>query len=234
MRIVKATVEKIEDFQKEDMKDALKLMGFDYLEMNFYRRVELDGDLVLYAELYDDAVLVTVYDHNKEVESKQFSAAIRFINFVEDIFKRYDIEYIRIVDPDDMIVADNGIMVSATTILAKGFNRHDTSTRNKTTTKDFAKQLKQVESSNIWAYAFQPKDEQVGDMLVQFKGKLANGGRGGPGDIYIYYNVPNKIWHRFYLADSKGAFFWKHIRNNIKIRYSKLTGDKRTKLAHGI
>lgn len=229
MRIVKATVEKIEDFQKEDMKDALKLMGFDYLEMNFYRRTELDGDLVLYAELYDDAVLVTVYDHNKEVESKQFSAAIRFIDFIEDIFKRYEIEYIQIVDPDDMVVADKGIMVSATTILAKGFNRHDNSKRNKTTTKDFAKQLKQVNSSNIWAYAFQPKDMNLGDMLVQFKGR-----RGGPGDIYIYYNVPNKLWHRFYLADSKGHFFWEHIRNNVKIRYAKLTGDKRTKLPHGI
>ena len=56
MRIVKATVEKLEDFRKEDMKDALKLMGFDYLEMNFYRRVELDGDLVIYGELYDDAI----------------------------------------------------------------------------------------------------------------------------------------------------------------------------------
>ena len=59
-RIIKATVEKIEDFQKEDMIDALKLMGFDYLEMNFYRRVDLDGDLVLYAELFDDAVKLTV------------------------------------------------------------------------------------------------------------------------------------------------------------------------------
>ena len=78
MRIIKATVEKIEDFQKEDMKDALKLMGFDYLEMNFYRRVDLDGDLVIYGELYDDAILVTVYKDNQEIESNQFSSAVRF------------------------------------------------------------------------------------------------------------------------------------------------------------
>ena len=84
MRIIKATVEKIEDFQKEDMKDALKLMGFDYLEMNFYRRTELDGDLVLYAELYDDAVLITVYKDNQEVSSEQYTSPIRFIDFVED------------------------------------------------------------------------------------------------------------------------------------------------------
>ena len=55
MKIIRATVEKIEDFQKGDMKEALRLMGFDYLEMNFYRRIDLDGDLVFYAERYDDA-----------------------------------------------------------------------------------------------------------------------------------------------------------------------------------
>lgn len=229
MRIVKATVEKIEDFQKEDMKDALNLMGFDYLEMNFYRRVELNGDLVLYAELYDDAVLVTVYKDNKEVKSEQFSSAIRFINFTESVLQDYDIEYCRNVEPDEMVIADKGVITSATIILAKGFNRHDNSTREKTTTKDFAKKLKNVDSSNIWSYAFQPKDNVFGDMLVQFKSR-----DGGPGDIYIYYNVPNKLWHRFYLARSKGGFFWQYIRNNMKIKYAKLTGDKRTHLPHGL
>ena len=234
MRIIKATVEKIEDFQKEDMKDALKLMGFDYLEMNFYRRVDLDGDLVIYGELYDDAILVTVYKDNQEIESNQFSSAVRFIGFIEEILNRYDIQYSKLVDPDDIVVADNGIMVSASTILAKSFqNQHDTSRRNKTTTKDFVKQLKQVNSSNVWAYAFQPKDDNVGDMLVQFKGKAVNGdGPKGPGDIYIYYNVPNKLWHRFYLADSKGGFFWKFVRNVFT--YAKLTGDKRTHLPNGV
>jgi len=234
MRIIKATVEKIEDFQKEDMKEALKLMGFDYLEMNFYRRVDLDGDLVIYGELYDDAVLITVYDKNQEIGSEQFSSAVRFIDFVEDILNRYNIQYNKEVEPDDLVIADNGITVSAATILA-GFNQHDTSRRKKTTTQDFVKQLMPTESSNIWSYAFQPKDETFGDMLVQFKGNQGAGGRrGGPGDIYIYYNVPNKLWQRFYLAKSKGGFFWRYIRNNAKIRYAKLTGDKRTHLPHGI
>ena len=229
MKVVKASVEKIEDFRKEDMKDALKLMGFDYLEMNFFRRVDLDGDLVFYAELYDDAVLVTVYEKNQEVDSSQFSAPVRFISYIEDILNRYDIQSSKYVEPDELIMADKGITISASKIFARGFNRHDNSKRNKTTTRDFTKQLMRVSSSNVWSYAFQPKDENVGDMLVQFKGR-----KGGPGDIYIYYNVPNKLWHRFYLADSKGGFFWKHIRNNVKIRYAKLTGDKRTHLAHGL
>ena len=111
MRIIKATVEKVEDFQKEDMIDALKLMGFDFLEMNFYRRVELDGDLVLYAEMYDDAVLVTVYDKNQEVASDQFTAATRFIDFIEDTLNKYEIESAEIVEPDELVMADMGLYV---------------------------------------------------------------------------------------------------------------------------
>lgn len=237
MRIIKATVEKIEDFQKEDMKDALKLMGFDYLEMNFYRRVDLDGDLVIYAELYDDAVLVTVYERNQEVFSDQFSAPTRFIDFVEDTLRQYDIETAEIVEPDELVIADNGIITASTndalvtatvSIVAKSFqNRHDTSRRNKTTTQDFVKQLARVKSSNVWSYAFQPKDEKTGDMLMQFKKK-----DGGPGDIYIYYNVPSKIWQRLVAAPSKGHAFWELIRNVFT--YAKLTGDKRTYLPNGI
>lgn len=230
MRIIKATVEKIEDFQKEDMKDALQLMGFDYLEMNFYRRVELDGDLVIYGELYDDAVLVTVYKNNQEVSSDQFSAPVRFIDFIEDTLSQYDIETSEIVEPEDMVICDNGIVTAATDIFAKKFtkqNRHDNSRRNKTTTQDFVKKLARVKSSNVWSYAFQPKDERTGDMLMQFKRK-----DGGPGDIYIYYNVPSKLWQRFVAAPSVGHFFWQNIRNTFT--YAKLTGDKRTHLPNGI
>lgn len=228
MRIIKATVEKIEDFQKEDMQDALKLMGFDYLEMNFYRRVDLDGDLVIYAEMYDDAILVTVYKDNQEIKSDTFSTALRFIDFIEDILNKYNVEYSEVVEPDELIIADNGVMVSASTILAKAFqNKHDTSRRNKTTTQDFVKKLARVKSSNVWSYAFQPKDDKVGDMLMQFKAK-----NGGPGDIYIYYNVPSKIWQRLVASPSKGHAFWALIRNVFT--YAKLTGDKRTHLPNGI
>lgn len=228
MRIIKATVEKIEDFQKEDMKDALKLMGFDYLEMNFYRRVDLDGDLVIYGELYDDAVLVTVYKNNQELASDTISTPIRFIDFIESILNQYDVEYEEVVDPEDIIISDQGIITSATKVFSKSFqNRHDNSRRNKTTTRDFVNQLRRVKSSNVWSYAFQPKDDKFGDMLMQFKAK-----NGGPGDIYIYYNVPNKLWQRFSVATSKGGFMWKFIRNVFT--YAKLTGDKRTHLPNGI
>lgn len=228
MRIIKATVEKIEDFRKEDMKDALKLMGFDYLEMNFYRRVELDGDLVLYAELYDDAVVITVYENNQPIAEDTISAPVRFIDFVEDILDQHNIEVAEIVEPEELAIVDNGIVTAAKRIFSKDYqNSHDTSRRNKTTTKDFVNKLARVKSSNVWSYAFQPKDEKLGDMLMQFKAK-----NGGPGDIYIYYNVPNKVWQRLVAAPSKGHAFWSLVRNVYT--YAKLTGDKRTHLPNGI
>lgn len=230
MRIIKAAVEKIEDFRKDDMKDALKLMGFDYLEMNFYRRVDLDGDLVCYAELYDDAVQVTVYKDNQELENRQFTVAVRFIDFIEDVLNRYDIQTSEIVNPYELEIYDNGIVTASTTIFARHAdrqNRHDNSRRNKTTTQDFVKKLARVKSSNVWSYAFQPKDDKIGDMLMQFKKK-----DGGPGDIYIYYNVPTKIWQRLVASPSKGHAFWALIRNIYT--YAKLTGDKRTHLPNGI
>lgn len=226
MRIIKATVEKIEDFRKDEMKDALRIMGFDYLEMNFYRRVDLDGDLVVYAELYDDAVLVTVYKDNQQIDTAQFTSAIRFIDYIENTLSQYDISTGEIVAPDEIEIGDKGI-ITASTVYSARQNRHDTSRRNKTTTQDFVKKLARVKSSNVWSYAFQPKDEKSGDMLMQFKRK-----DGGPGDIYIYYNVPSKIWQRFVAAPSKGAFFWRNVRNIFT--YAKLTGDKRTHLPNGI
>lgn len=227
MQIIKATVEKIEDFRKDEMKDALRLMGFEYLEMNFYRRVELDGDLVMYAELYDDAVMVTIYKDNQSEDFKTFRSPIRFIDFIEDTLAQYDVASAEIVDPYDMLeIADKGV-VTASTVYSARQDRHDTSRRNKTTTQDFVKKLARVKSSNVWSYAFQPKDEKQGDMLMQFKRK-----DGGPGDIYIYYNVPSKLWQRFVAAPSKGHFMWEYIRNVFT--YAKLTGDKRTHLPNGI
>ena len=64
-------------------------------------------------------------------------------------------------------------------------------------------------------------------MIVQFKAK-----EGGPGDIYIYYDVPFTLFRRWQATQSKGHFFWKHIRNYFK--YSKLTGDKIGKLPNAI
>lgn len=95
--------------------------------------------------------------------------------------------------------------------------------------RDLSKNLVRVKSSNMWAYTINIKQygDKTGDVLVQFKGK-----NGGPGDIYMYFDVPVNIWRRWLSAPSKGHFFWENIRNVYK--YRKLTGDKRGKLKNAV
>ena len=95
--------------------------------------------------------------------------------------------------------------------------------------RSLSSKLQRVKSSNLWSYAFDVADRKsrFGTLLIQFKGT-----RGGPGDIYQYYDVPVNLWRRFISANSKGHFFWVYIRNNFQ--YRKLTGDKRGKLPNAI
>ena len=96
-------------------------------------------------------------------------------------------------------------------------------------TRNLTKNLVRVRSSNVWAYAINIRDrkDKTGDVIAQFKGK-----NGGPGDIYIYYDVPVNLYRRWVGAPSKGHFFWQYIRNNFQ--YSKLTGNKRGVLPNAI
>lgn len=104
---------------------------------------------------------------------------------------------------------------------------NDTDHRTQTVTassRDLTQDLVRVKSSNIWAYSMNIKDRKsgIGDIVVQFKAP-----HGGPGDIYIYYDVPVRVYRRWQSAPSKGHYFWQYIRNFYK--YSKLTGNK-----HGV
>lgn len=96
-------------------------------------------------------------------------------------------------------------------------------------TSDLSNRLFRVKSSNVWAYRLFMRDrhDKTGDLIVQFKAR-----DGGPGDVYQYYDVPFTLFRRWQATTSKGHFFWKYIRNYYK--YSKLTGDKRGKLANAI
>lgn len=95
--------------------------------------------------------------------------------------------------------------------------------------RDITKNMVRVKSSNIWAYNINVKGNQdrVGDVYVQFKGR-----KGGPGDVYVFYDVPTKIYQKWHTSPSKGHFFWQYIRG--KYVFSKLTGDKRTKQKGGV
>lgn len=93
--------------------------------------------------------------------------------------------------------------------------------------RDITKKMMRVSSSNLWAIGYEPSAKNLGKLVIQFKGK-----NGGPGDIYLYYDVPVTIYRKMIVAPSKGHAFWIHIRNRYK--YSKLTGDKKTKTPWGI
>lgn len=98
-----------------------------------------------------------------------------------------------------------------------------------TNARDLTSRLVRVKSSNIWAYGMniESNKDKTGDLMIQFKGR-----NGGPGDIYMYFNVPVQVWRKLLSAPSKGHAFWVLIRNNFS--YRKLTGDKRTHLKNGM
>lgn len=95
--------------------------------------------------------------------------------------------------------------------------------------KDITKSMVRVKSSNVWSYTINIRNrgDKVGDVYVQFKGD-----RGGPGDVYVLYDVPVNVYRKWVSAPSKGHFYWQYLRNNYK--YSKLTGDKRGKLPNAV
>ena len=97
------------------------------------------------------------------------------------------------------------------------------------TTSNLIDKLVRLRSSNLSGNTMNVKHnkDKVGDVIVQFKGD-----KGGPGDVYIYYDVPIRVYRRWQSAQSKGHYFWQYIRNYYK--YSKLTGDKRGKLSNAI
>ena len=96
-------------------------------------------------------------------------------------------------------------------------------------TRDLTSDIVRVKSSNVWGYKFNVKEQgdNTGDLIVQFKGN-----NGGPGDVYIYYDVPVRVYRRWQSAPSVGHYFWVYIRNNFK--YSKLTGNRRGKLPNAV
>lgn len=197
----------------QEFMDAFELLGFEPIELDFFRRIEFVDDntqIMIYAELLEnDTVTVTYYIDAIEQDRKCFASALEFIDYIESLLNSNGLSSVKLVP------LDSSITVKGQPIVAKS------------TSRDFASKLQRVKSSNVWSYAFNPKDEYIGDMLVQFKGT-----NGGPGDIYIYYDVPTKIWRGFVAAPSKGHYFWQYIRNVYT--YAKLTGDKKTKLKHGI
>lgn len=96
-------------------------------------------------------------------------------------------------------------------------------------TRDLAKNLVRVRSSNVWSIGIDIRDkkDKTGTVIAQFKNKY-----GGPGDIYAYWNVPVIVYRKWITSPSKGHYFWQYLRNNYN--YSKLTGSKKGVLPNAI
>lgn len=163
---------------------------------------EVEGDVLILSIDQDKLLLNTQSGSETSVQS--------FDN-VSDLILALDSHY-----TDDDIYTSNAIhIINAITAAIN--------------TRDLAKNLVRVKSSNIWAYGMNLRDrkDKAGEVLVQFKGN-----KGGPGDVYIYYDVPLVVWRKWLSATSKGHYFWMYIRNTYQ--YSKLTGDKRGKLRNAV
>lgn len=95
--------------------------------------------------------------------------------------------------------------------------------------REITKNMVRVKSSNVWSYCIDIKraKDKTGNVYVQFKGK-----NGGPGDVYVYFDVPIVVYRRWLTYPSKGHYHWEYIRG--KYTYAKLTGDKRTKQKGGV
>lgn len=95
--------------------------------------------------------------------------------------------------------------------------------------RNITQDMIRVKSSNMWAYCIDIKraQDQTGNVYIQFKGT-----NGGPGDIYVYFDVPILIYRKLLNAPSKGHAFWQYIRG--KYSFAKLTGDKKTKMQGGV
>lgn len=96
-------------------------------------------------------------------------------------------------------------------------------------TRDLAKNLVRVRSSNVWSIGIDIRDkkDKTGNVIVQFKNK-----NGGPGDIYLLYDVPTIVYRKWITTPSKGHYYWQNLRNQYL--YSKLTGNKRGVLPNAV
>jgi hypothetical protein len=213
--------EQFNENHKSEFIEAMELFGFRRSEDSFYKndlvyvyeeqKTEdiLDGDIQIRVIYYEEGPHVTYWVNSKRVGEYASPNVAQSINHIERTLKKYGYS--------DLITAGFAPQSNRNKIMAA------------INTRNLAKNLVRVRSSNVWAYCINIREygDKTGDVLAQFK---AN--NGGPGDIYIYYNVPVNLWRKWVSASSKGHFFWKHIRNTFK--YSKLTGNRRGVLPNAI
>ena len=199
----------------QDLPLFLTLFGFETvfaerpndLGESVYYQLKIDEDNVITLCIVDEDIIIRD-EANKDIA--KFKTLEDASKHMDSLLSRHELEVfscVALCNPSDTKTAVQAAI----------------------TTRDLAKNLVRVKSSNVWAYTINIRDrkDKVGDVLAQFKGP-----KGGPGDIYLYYDVPINLWRRWLAAPSKGHFFWQYIRNAFS--YRKLTGDKKGKLKNAI
>lgn len=194
--------------------DAMDLLGFHESDIavkgaTIYEFQTVDSALHIRTMLYEDDPAV-VYQVNGQPISKPATTNIgELICSIESVMDKH------------------GYSIFSNHMLSD--IKHRSNIFAAINTKNLSSDMVKVKSSNVWSYKLNVKDrhDKTGDLLVQFKNES-----GGPGDLYIYYEVPVLVYRRWQTALSKGHYFWVYIRNNYK--YSKLTGDKRGKLHNAV
>lgn len=187
--------------------------AYEFIKV-FYAFTEVDEDVLekqinstsIVLEFTPDEVVITCGDD----EPQAFYNAEDLIKYLDELLESFQFE---VLSSTDINNATSG----KATILAGISSR------------DISKNMVRVKSSNVWSYCIYIKDrrDKTGDVFVQFKGP-----KGGPGDVYRYYDVPISIWHKVLSSPSKGHAVWQYLRG--KYIYAKLTGDKKTKMRGGI
>ena len=188
----------------------MHILGFYQIEDTFSMTGNVDGGKVsASAKLDGMRIGIKFYFNNKKVSASSESSIEDAILCIENTLGKYGWSAFSPVRSSVRRFAQN-IMAAINT-------------------SDLSSRLFRVKSSNVWAYRLFMRDrhDKTGDLIVQFKDR-----NGGPGDVYQYYDVPFVLFRKWQATTSKGHFFWKYIRNYYK--YSKLTGDKRGKLANAV
>lgn len=76
--------------------------------------------------------------------------------------------------------------------------------------RNIVNNMEQIKSSNIWGYGIDTDGKSGrGNVIVRFRNKKT----GGPGQVYVYYNVPLNIYRGWHSAASKGHYLWQHFRD---------------------
>lgn len=209
-----------------EFRDAMIFLGFKkvfdqvYGDTPVYEfSIDAPGDkyIQIRAMYFDGEIAVDYWINGKRLSNSQKP---RDINNVDKMVRNIEKFLIKFAD-DKYSPIENSIFIDLKdrqAVITAAIN-----------TRDITKNMVRVKSSNVWSYGvnIRKNGDKTGDVLCQFKGP-----NGGPGDLYIYYDVPVRVYRRWHTAPSKGHYFWQYIRNNYK--YSKLTGDKRGKLKNAI